>query len=119
MTSGWSAPCAAHETRRWSFVSFARRAASTAPFVSSAMGGVYVRSARLRRDPHPRGVKLGAQLWPQNTSWDAMKEAALHLDKLGWDGIWTWDHYYALSGESERPNFTASEILSGLAAVTQ
>jgi len=64
-------------------------------------------------------VKLGAQLWPQNTTWDAMKEAALHIDKLGWDGMWTWDHYYALSGESERPNFTASEVLAGIGAVTK
>jgi F420-dependent oxidoreductase-like protein len=64
-------------------------------------------------------VKLGAQLWPQNTTWAAMKEAAQHVDALGWDGVWTWDHYYALSGESERPNFAASEILSGIAATTQ
>ena len=64
-------------------------------------------------------MKLGAQLWPQNTTWDAIREAAQHIDALGWDGAWTWDHYYALSGASERPNFTASEILAAIAAVTK
>src|SRR6266849_6704875 len=64
-------------------------------------------------------MKLGFQLWPQNTSWPAMRDAAQLADRIGIDSVWTWDHFYALSGEEERPNFEAWTILSALAAVTQ
>ena len=64
-------------------------------------------------------MKLGAQLWPQNTRWESIRDAAKHVDALGFDGVWTWDHFYALSGESERPNFSAPEILSALATQTK
>ena len=64
-------------------------------------------------------MKLGFQLWPQNTTWPAMREAAQLADRIGIDSVWTWDHFYALSGEEERPNFEAWQILPALAAVTQ
>src|SRR5947199_9084025 len=64
-------------------------------------------------------MKLGFQLWPQNTTWPAMRDAALLADRIGIDSVWTWDHFYALSGEEERPNFEAWTILSAFAAVTQ
>src|SRR6266852_9081888 len=64
-------------------------------------------------------MKLGFQLWPQNTTWPAMRDAAQLADRIGIDSVWTWDHFYALSGEEERPNFEAWTILSALAAVTQ
>ena len=63
-------------------------------------------------------VKFGFQLWPQNTTWPAMREAAQLADRIGIDSVWTWDHFYALSGEQERPNFEAWSILAAFAAVT-
>jgi F420-dependent oxidoreductase-like protein len=63
-------------------------------------------------------MKLGFQLWPQNTTWPAMRDAAQLADRIGIDSVWTWDHFYALSGEEERPNFEAWTILAGFAAVT-
>ena len=64
-------------------------------------------------------MKLGFQLWPQNTTWPAMRDAAQLADRIGIDSVWTWDHFYALSGQEERPNFEAFTILAGFAAVTQ
>lgn len=64
-------------------------------------------------------MKLGFQLWPQNTTWPAMRDAAQLADRIGIDSVWTWDHFYALSGDEERPNFEAFSILAGFAAVTQ
>ena len=64
-------------------------------------------------------MKLGFQLWPQNTTWPAMRDAAQLADRIGIDSVWTWDHFYALSGEEERPNFEAFSILAAFAAVTQ
>lgn len=48
-----------------------------------------------------------------------MRDAAQLADRVGIDSVWTWDHFYALSGEEERPNFEAWSILSALAAVTE
>jgi F420-dependent oxidoreductase-like protein len=64
-------------------------------------------------------VKFGFTLWPQNTTWPAMRDAAQLADRIGIDSIWTWDHFYALSGEEERPNFEGWQILAALAAVTE
>jgi F420-dependent oxidoreductase-like protein len=64
-------------------------------------------------------VRIGFQLWPQNTTWPAMRDAALQADKLGIDSVWTWDHFYALNGEDERPNFEAWQILPAWGALTQ
>jgi F420-dependent oxidoreductase-like protein len=64
-------------------------------------------------------VRIGFQVWPQNTTWPAMREVAQLADTIGVESIWTWDHFYALSGEEERPNFEAWQILPAWAAVTQ
>jgi F420-dependent oxidoreductase-like protein len=64
-------------------------------------------------------VRIGFQLWPQNSTWPAMRDAAQLADRIGIDSVWTWDHFYALSGDEERPNFEAFSILAGLAAATQ
>ena len=64
-------------------------------------------------------MKLGATIWPQNTTWDAMREAAQLLDRIGFETAWTWDHFYALAGREESPNFEAWQILPAWAAVTK
>src|SRR5688572_33095403 len=64
-------------------------------------------------------MRIGFQVWPQNTTWPAMREVAELADNIGVESIWTWDHFYALSGEEERPNFEAWQILPAWAAVTQ
>lgn len=63
-------------------------------------------------------MKLAAHLWPQNTTWEAIRDAAVVADRVGFDMVTIWDHFYALQGEEERPNLETWTILSGLAAVT-
>jgi F420-dependent oxidoreductase-like protein len=72
---------------------------------------------RTRR--YARLVKLGATLWPQNTTWAAMRDAAKVVDDVGFETLWTWDHFYALAGEQERPNFEATTILAALSPLTK
>ncbi len=64
-------------------------------------------------------MHLGLQIWPQNSTWAAMRDTARLADSVGVDSIWTWDHFYALSGQEERPNFAAWEILPAWAATTE
>ncbi|HEU5287165.1 MAG TPA: LLM class flavin-dependent oxidoreductase, partial [Candidatus Limnocylindria bacterium] len=63
-------------------------------------------------------MKLAAHLWPQNTTWEAIRDAAVVADRVGFEMVTIWDHFYALQGEEERPNLETWTILSGLAAVT-
>ena len=58
-------------------------------------------------------------MWPQNTSWEALRDAAVVADSVGFDTIWTWDHFYALAGEEEKPNLESTTVLSALATVTK
>ena len=64
-------------------------------------------------------MKFGATLWPQNTTWEAMRDAAKVADDAGFETLWTWDHFYALQGTEERPNFEATTILAALSTVTK
>ena len=63
-------------------------------------------------------MKFAAHLWPQNTTWEAIRDAAIVADRVGFDMVTIWDHFYALSGEEERPNLECHSILAGLAAAT-
>lgn len=47
------------------------------------------------------GVRIGVSLWPQATSWEELKAAAIAADRAGLDSIWTWDHLVSME---ELPN---------------
>ena len=64
-------------------------------------------------------MKLGATLWPQNTTWEALREASRVVDRVGFETLWTWDHFYALQGAEERPNFEATTVLAAMATATE
>ncbi|MDQ2952314.1 MAG: LLM class flavin-dependent oxidoreductase, partial [Chloroflexota bacterium] len=64
-------------------------------------------------------MKFGASLWPQNTSWEALRDAAIVVDTVGFETLWTWDHFYALAGAEEKPNFESTTILGALSPLTK
>ncbi|MDQ2950956.1 MAG: LLM class flavin-dependent oxidoreductase [Chloroflexota bacterium] len=64
-------------------------------------------------------MKFGATLWPQNTTWEALRDAAIVVDSVGFETLWTWDHFYALQGKEEKPNFESTTVLSALAPLTK
>ena len=64
-------------------------------------------------------MKFGATLWPQNSTWEAIRDAAIVADSVGFETVWTWDHFYALQGAEEKPNFESVTILGALAPVTK
>lgn len=63
-------------------------------------------------------MKFAAHLWPQNTTWDAIRDATQVAERVGFEMVTIWDHFYALSGEEERPNLEAHSTIAALAAVT-
>jgi F420-dependent oxidoreductase-like protein len=63
-------------------------------------------------------MRLGLQLWSQQTSWPAFRDAALAAESAGWDSVWTWDHLLAIFGPWEQPIFEGWSVLNGLAPLT-
>ena len=63
-------------------------------------------------------MRFGAQLWSQQTTWPAFRDATLAAEAAGWDSVWTWDHLMAIFGPWEQPIFEGWSTLSGVAAIT-
>ncbi len=64
------------------------------------------------------GIRLGAALWAQATSWADFEAAAIRADELGYNHIWTWDHLYAIFGDPYQPIFEGYTTLAAWAKVT-
>ena len=76
---------------------------------------VLSRSSEVRSLP----VKIGALLWPQTATWPAIRDAAVRVDRVGLDSLWTWDHLMAIVGPSEQPILEGWTTLAALAALTE
>jgi alkanesulfonate monooxygenase SsuD/methylene tetrahydromethanopterin reductase-like flavin-dependent oxidoreductase (luciferase family) len=63
-------------------------------------------------------IRLGIQLWAQNTDWQSYLAAARLIDDLGYDDLWTWDHLLSAVGDPDRPVFEGYTTLAAWAAVT-
>ena len=64
-------------------------------------------------------VRFGLQLWPQQTTWPAVRQSALAAEAAGWDSIWTWDHLLAIQGPWQQPIYEGWTFLAGIAAITK
>ena len=63
-------------------------------------------------------MRFGLQLWSQQTSWPAFRDAALAAEEAGWDSVWTWDHLLAIFGPWEQPILEGWSVLAGLGPLT-
>ena len=66
----------------------------------------------------PMTIKIGTLLWPQTSSWPAIRDAALRADRAGLDSLWTWDHLMSIVGPWEGPILEGWTTLAALAAIT-
>lgn len=48
-------------------------------------------------------IRLGVQLHPQHCTYDELAAAAREVDELGFDTLFTWDHFYPLYGVPGAP----------------
>ena len=64
-------------------------------------------------------MRLSINLWPQNTTWQALREHALLADRLGFDSLWVWDHFYSINGDLHRPNLEGWQLQAAYAALTK
>ncbi len=64
-------------------------------------------------------LKTGILLWSQAATWPEMTEAAIRVDRLGYDHLWTWDHLYAIFGDPYQDFFEGYAALAGWAPQTE
>lgn len=65
-----------------------------------------------------REVRIAAQLHPQHGSYPGFREAVGAADRLGYDLIYTWDHFYPLYGERDGAHFECWTLLAAMAEQT-
>jgi len=63
-------------------------------------------------------IKLGALCWNQYADWPSLLQAGVRADRLGYDGLWTWDHLYPIVGSDDGPIFEGWLTLAAWAAST-
>ena len=66
-----------------------------------------------------RQIRASVQIKPQHASWEQFRQAALRAEELGVDVIFTWDHFYPLSGDAEGQHFEAYTLLAAIAEATE
>ena len=64
-------------------------------------------------------MRLGINLWPQNTTWENLRRHVLVVDRLGFDSLWVWDHFYSINGDLHRPNLEGWQLQAAYAALTE
>ncbi|MCA9860677.1 MAG: LLM class F420-dependent oxidoreductase [Thermomicrobiales bacterium] len=63
-------------------------------------------------------IRIGAAVAPQHASIDRLREAWRTVDASGADTLWTWDHFFPLSGDPESTHFEGYTLLAAMAEVT-
>lgn len=64
-------------------------------------------------------VKVGVQIKPQHASLSELRNAWQRADAMGVDSIWTWDHFYPLTGEPDGAHFEGFTLLAAMAQSTE
>jgi probable F420-dependent oxidoreductase len=65
---------------------------------------------------HP--IRIAAQLHPQHGAWPDLRAAALRAEAVGYDIVYTWDHFYPLYGDRDGAHFECWSMLAALADAT-
>jgi probable F420-dependent oxidoreductase len=66
-----------------------------------------------------RPVRIAAQLHPQHGTWRDLRAAAVRSEELGYDILYTWDHFSPLYGDPAGQHFECWSLLAAWAEVTE
>ena len=64
-------------------------------------------------------LKVGVQLKPQHCSMRDLRAAAREVEAIGADSLWTWDHFFPLSGDRDGAHFEGWTLLTAFACDTE
>ena len=66
-----------------------------------------------------RPIRIAAQLHPQHGAWPQLRDAAIRSEELGYDILYTWDHFSPLHGDPDGPHFECWSLLAAFAEATE
>jgi len=66
----------------------------------------------------PRPIRVAAQLHPQQGAYDGLRRAVSAVESLGFDLLYTWDHFFPLYGPPNGPHFESWTLLAAWAEQT-
>ncbi|MEA2622406.1 MAG: hypothetical protein QOH61_1316 [Chloroflexota bacterium] len=65
-----------------------------------------------------RPVRIAAQLHPQHGDYPHLRDAALRAEELGYDLVYTWDHFFPLYGRQDQMSLECWTVLAAWAEAT-
>lgn len=67
----------------------------------------------------PTPTRVGVQIWPQHSTFDEQRELWLRAEDLGVDDVFTWDHFFPISGDRDGRHFEGWTLLAAMAQATE
>ena len=64
-------------------------------------------------------VRVGVQIKPQHATMLELRNAWKRADAMGVDSIWTWDHFFPLTGDPDGAHFEGMSLLAAMAESTE
>lgn len=64
-------------------------------------------------------IRVGATVQPQHNPLDRLRDAWNVVDASGADTLWTWDHFFPLSGDPDGTHFEGYTLLAAMGEVTK
>ncbi len=65
-----------------------------------------------------RPIRIAAQLHPQHGDYAGFRRAVLRAEELGFDIVYTWDHFFPLYGRRDDAHFECWSLLAAAAQAT-
>ena len=64
-------------------------------------------------------IRVGAQIHPQNATYEQMRDAWVAVEQAGADTLFNWDHFFPLYGDPDAAHFEAYTLLAAMATLTE
>jgi probable F420-dependent oxidoreductase len=64
-------------------------------------------------------IRVAIQIHPQHGTFRAMRAAVAAADDIGFDAVYTWDHFFPLYGDRSGAHFECWSLLAAWAEVTE
>ena len=64
-------------------------------------------------------VRVGMQVYPQHLEYRELREAWVQAEQIGADTLFTWDHFFPLTGDPAGKHFECWTLLAAMAEVTE
>lgn len=64
-------------------------------------------------------AQVAVQVWPQHSTFDEQRTTWLRCEELGVDDVFTWDHFFPLSGDPDGSHYEGWTLLAAMAEATE